>query len=182
MYVGVEEGGVMISRDAGETFEAMNKGIYPDIHTIAVSSNDPRRLYATTGAGFYLSENAGSSWQHCTDGISRSYTIPLMVRDEGPTTIYTAAAAGPPLSWMGKAAGANAILFRSDDGGRSFNAIEDPCGPMRGMVMRMKPDPSGGGGFFAVLNDGGVIRSRDGESFSTIAEKLPPAYDMVAIP
>jgi hypothetical protein len=53
---------------------------------------------------------------------------------------------------------------------------------MRGMVMRMKPDPSCDGGFFAVLNDGGVIRSADGESFSTIAEKLPPAYDLVAIP
>jgi len=182
MYVGVEEGGVMLSRDAGETFEAMNKGIYPDIHTIAVSRSDPRRLYATTGGGFYLSENAGSSWRHSMDGLSRNYTIPLLVRDDGSRTIYTAAAAGPPPSWMGKASGANALLFRSDDGGRSFNALEDPYGPRRGMVMRMKPDPSSDSGFFAVLNDGGVIRSADGESFSTIAEKLPPAYDMVAIP
>jgi photosystem II stability/assembly factor-like uncharacterized protein len=182
IYVGVEEGGVVLSRDAGETFEVVNRGIYPDIHTIVVSPGDHRRLFATTGAGFYLSENAGSSWRHITNGLSRSYTIPLLVSGDGAQTILTAAAAGPPPSWMGKSRGANALVFRSDDGGRSFRALGGSEGPTRGMVMRMKPDPSGDGGFFAALNDGGVIHSADGVSISTLAEKLPPAYDLVAIP
>ncbi len=60
MYVGVEEGGVFRSRDGGATFESLNDGLYDDIHTVAVDPRDSRRLYATTGNGFYRSENAGA--------------------------------------------------------------------------------------------------------------------------
>src|SRR6266851_8540845 len=132
MYVGVEEGGVFRSRDGGSTFETLNDGIYEDIHTVAVDPRDSRRLYATTGDGFYLSLNAGRSWDAVTDGLTRHYTIPLLVSPPDRDDIFT------PIS------------------------TEQNFG--RGMVMRLKPDPSNGG-FFAVCNDGAVIRaSTDGSS------------------
>ena len=53
MYVGVEEGGIFRSRNEGASFESLNDGLYVDIHTVAVDARDSRRLYATTGAGFY---------------------------------------------------------------------------------------------------------------------------------
>jgi hypothetical protein len=37
----------------GETFEPLNHGIYADIHSIEIDADDPSRLYATTGRGFY---------------------------------------------------------------------------------------------------------------------------------
>jgi len=183
MYVGVEEGGVFRSRDGGSTFETLNDGIYEDIHTVAVDPRDSRRLYATTGDGFYLSLNAGRSWEPITQGLTRSYTIPLLVGTPDSERIFTAAAMGPPPTWRVSPAGPDAILFRSDDRGESFTAVSAEQGFGRGMLMRLRSDPQNGGGFFAVSNDGSVLRaSADGLSLETIAEKLPSAYDFATIP
>jgi hypothetical protein len=181
MYIGVEEGGLYRSRDLGESFEPLNRGIYTDIHTVVVDPSDSRRLYATTGDGFYLSQDAGGSWRHITAGLNRTYTVPLLVKGDGDRAIYTAAAAGPPPSWS-RPSGADAQFFRSDDYGRSFRMIEAEGGGMRSMVMRLREDPATQGDFFGVLNSGGVIRSDGaGEHVSAIADKLPPAYDLAII-
>jgi photosystem II stability/assembly factor-like uncharacterized protein len=183
MYVGVEEGGVIRSRDRGQSFEVLNNGLYPDVHTIAIDPENSMRLYATTGGGFYRSEDAGASWSHVTDGLTRSYTIPILIDPENPGTLYMAAASGPPPMWRMGAAGADALLFRSSDRGRSFEPTAQGAGPAKGMMMRFAPDPADSGRFFAVMSDGTVIRVRNrGESLDYIAEKLPGAYDLAALP
>jgi len=180
MYVGVEEGGVYRTRDGAQSFESLNEGLYDDIHTVAVDPRDARRLYATTGRGFYLSEDGGASWRQTTNGINRTYTVPLLVHGADGETIFTAAAAGPPPTWSAGPSGADAVMFRSADRGLSFVAVPAEHAWGRGMVMRLKRDPSSGG-FFGVTNDGNVIRS-DGSAVRAIAEKLPPAYDLVTLP
>jgi photosystem II stability/assembly factor-like uncharacterized protein len=183
MYVGVEEGGVIRSRDGGVSFELLNHGIDPDIHCVAVDPRDSRLLYAATGGGFYRSENAGASWRRTAIGLSRSYTVPVAVHPRIDGVVYTAAAAGPPPTWSTSHNGADAMLFRSLDHGRTFHAIADEAGPMRGMVMRIAQSPANSDELFAVTSDGTVIRSRDcGETFVAIATKLPPAYDLVTLP
>ena len=182
MYVGVEEGGVFRSRNDGATFEAVNDGLYEDVHSVAVDSRDSRRLYATTGNGFYLSVNAGKSWQHVMRGFNRTYTIPLLVSAPDREEVFTAAAMGPPPTWRVTPTGPDAILFRSADRGETFAPISDEQSFGRGMLMQMRADPSNGG-FFAVCNDGSVLRANtDGSSIALIAEKLPPAYDLAIIP
>jgi photosystem II stability/assembly factor-like uncharacterized protein len=181
MYVGVEEGGVIRSRDRGESFEVLNRGLYCDVHTIAIDPADSRRLYATTGGGFYLSEDSGGSWRRVTQGFNRNYTIPILVDSEQTEVVYTAAAAGPPPMWMA-GGGADALIFRSSDRGNTFEPISDQAGPTRGMMMRFARDPGDAGRFFGVMSDGTVFAARNhGRTVSQIAEKLPPAYDMVAL-
>ncbi|HEY2523781.1 MAG TPA: hypothetical protein VGI29_01900 [Candidatus Binataceae bacterium] len=183
MYVGVEEGGVARSSDRGERFELLNKGIYEDIHCIAVDPQDRRRLYATTGAGFYLSENRGGSWNRIKRGFCRSYTVPLFVARGDLSRVFTAAAAGPPPSWSAGPSGADAVMFRSLDAGESFEALGDDTLPDRGMVMRFRADPENEDGFFALTTDGLVIRTREAAASATVVgERLPPAYDLVALP
>jgi photosystem II stability/assembly factor-like uncharacterized protein len=182
MYAGVEEGGVFRTRDGGRTFESLNSGLYGDIHTVAIDPRDSRRLYATTGRGLYRSDNGGASWRHITEGINRSYAVPLLVEGEDGEVIYTAAAAGPPPSWSVGPAGADAVLFRSDNHGESFVPVPAEHAWGRGMVMRLRRDPETGG-FFGVTNDGNVIRSGgNGGPVTAIAEKLPPAYDLALLP
>ena len=181
MYVGVEEGGVFRSRDSGTTFESLNDGLYDDIHTVVVDPLDSRRVYATTGKGFYRSENAGGSWRRVSKGIDRGYTVPLMVARGGADTIFTAAAAGPPPTWSLGHAGADAMLYRSDDQGQSFSAIPIEHVWGRGMIMRLKADPEGV--FLGVTNDGYVIRATEQAATAiAIAENLPPAHDFVTLP
>jgi len=183
LYVAVEEGGVVRSRDRATSFELISRGVDPDVHCIAADPHDSKLLYAATGGGFYRSENAGAAWRRAAVGLIRSYTVPVAVHPRIDGVVYTAAAAGPPPSWASNHNGADAMLFRSVDHGKTFHAIAAEAGPMRGMVMRILQSPASPDELFAVTSDGTVIRSRDcGESFVAIASKLPPAYDLVALP
>jgi hypothetical protein len=183
IYVGVEEGGVARSRDRGLNFELLNSGLNDDVHCVAVDPHDRRRIYAATGAGFYISENAGGSWSRVKRGFSRNYAVPLFVAGGESSRIFTAAAAGPPPRWASDPSGADAIIFRSIDGGDSFEALGDEVLPERGMVMRFEADPESAGDFFAVTSDGVVLRTRNmAQSATVIGERLPPAYDLVAVP
>ncbi|MGH7917952.1 MAG: WD40/YVTN/BNR-like repeat-containing protein [Candidatus Binataceae bacterium] len=181
LYAGVEEGGIFRSRDRGLSFEPLSQGVHPDVHAIAVDPADSRRLYATTGRGFYYSTSGGNSWQF-VKGLSRGYAVPLMVRGEG--VIYIAAAAGPPPLWSLGALGADAVIFRSTDQGRGFTPLAGEAGGMyrtRGMVMRFLPMP-GAHEFYAALSDGSIISiDEPNERILTVAEKLPPVYDMIAL-
>jgi hypothetical protein len=183
IYIGVEEGGAFCSRDHGVSFEPLNQNIYADIHCIAGDPTNTARLYATTGAGFYTSASAGSSWMQIKK-MSRHYTVPLLVSRGG--VVYSAAAGGPPPTWTMDQLGADAMLFYSVDHGESFTTFASADGKayaMRGMVMRLVGDPSDDHLLFGSLSDGGVIKidGREG-TITTVAEKLPPAYDLVVIP
>lgn len=181
MYVGVEEGGVFRSRDRGTSFEPLSHSIYSDIHCVAVDKDDRERLYATTGRGFYYSANGGTSWSH-VKGLSRSYTVPLLVTG---TSIYTAAASGPPPMWSVGVQGAEALIFRSKDHGRSFTTVGAGDGSTiatRGMVMQLKEAPREIGGLFAVMTDGAVIcLDEHNDRTVTLVANLPPAYDFVIV-
>jgi hypothetical protein len=183
MYFGVEEGGIFRSRDRGESFEPANHNIYPDIHCLMVDPEDSQRLYATTGRGLYVSPNEGGSWRFVR-GLSRSYTIPILMRRGRDPGIYTAAAAGPPPTWSMGPIGADALMFRSRDRGESFRpltAVDGLPQATRGMVMRLREDSSGA--IIGALSDGSLVRISDGkDEFSIITEKLPPAYDFVTLP
>ena len=183
IYIGVEEGGIFRSRDRGESFEPLNQNIYPDIHCVMVDPDESRRLYATTGRGLYVSPNAGASW-HFVKGLTRLYTIPILVQGGRDAAVYTAAAAGPPPTWSMGPVGADALMFRSSDRGESFSPLAAGDGSThatRGMVMRLQEDSSGM--LLAALSDGSLLRINDsGENIAMIAEKLPPAYDFVTLP
>ncbi len=183
MYVGVEEGGIFRSRDRGASFEPANHNLCPDVHCVTVDPENRERIYATTGRGLYCSRNGGASWRG-VKGLSRSYTIPLVVRGGSEPAVYTAAAAGPPPTWSIGALGADALMFRSADHGENFHPLVAGDGlpsATRGMVMRLREDFSGS--LLGAMSDGSLIRINDGtEEIATIAEKLPPVYDFVAVP
>jgi hypothetical protein len=97
--------------------------------------------------------------------------------------IYTAAAAGPPPTWSISTVGAGAMMFRSSDRGESFRPLAAGgrfVQPTRGMVMRLRQDSSGA--LLGALSDGSLFRISDGtEDIASIAERLPPTYDFVAL-
>jgi hypothetical protein len=183
IYVGVEEGGIFRSSDRGETFEALNRGLDTDVHCVQVDRDDSNRLYATTGSGFFRSQRAGRSWERVTQGLNRSYTVPLLLSAEQGLTIYTAAASGPPPAWSTSSAGASALLYCSIDRGLSFTRTAENRPPWRAMVMRLAPIPGAPREFFGVLTDGTIIRSdAHAEDVTVIADNLPPAYDLIVLP
>jgi hypothetical protein len=182
-YVGVEEGGVFRSSDGGASFQQLNHGLPSDIHCIAPDPAESTRLYAATGHGVYISGDGGSSWNRAK-GLSRNYAVTLLAGGYDGASLYLAAAAGPPSEWSIGSRGADAMLFHSNDHGSSFV----PYGPdgsassTRAMLMRMAPGADGDDLVYAAFTDGSIVRINERQcSMQTIAEKLPPAYDLLAL-
>lgn len=165
LYIGVEEGGVYRSRDGGETWESLNEGLYWDVHTVTPAASG--RLYATTGGGFYRSDDDGGHWRHLTTGIDRGYTVPFVAAQQSDR-LYVAAAAGPPPSW---ARGADAGIYRSDDGGERWTQLVQGLPPrLDAMVMALVDSDDE----LYAASGGNVFASADGgASWHTAATDLP---------
>lgn len=126
VVAGVEPKGVFVSEDRGETWEKRSHGTVGDVHTLHVLARD--RWLAATGGGLYETRNAGETWQRLDTSqhyLQRTYFTDAASLDG---RLYTAAAHGPPGTWMGED-GAGCVLLESDDDGRSFEHVPFPGGP-----------------------------------------------------
>ena len=127
-YMGVVNGGVWKTTDAGRTW----RPIFDDqptgsIGAIAVSLSNPNVIYVgtgepqqrpdlATGDGIYKSTDAGKTWTHL--GLRDSQQIGQVIVDpKDPDRLFVAALGHPygPNSERG--------IFRSTDGGRSFQRV-----------------------------------------------------------
>jgi photosystem II stability/assembly factor-like uncharacterized protein len=122
LWSGGPESGLFRSADAGETWSALsaNEG-FPrgDLGKIgvAVSPADSRRVYAVVEAkagGLYRSDDAGASWVLANDSRDlwqRSFYFNRLTADPlDRDTVYVL----------------NFALFRSEDGGKTIEAIQSP--------------------------------------------------------
>jgi photosystem II stability/assembly factor-like uncharacterized protein len=176
VYIGVEEGGIYRSADEGETWESLNEGLYWDVHTVTPAP-DGTRLYATTGRGFYRSDDGGEHWRHLMTGLDRRYTVPLVASRQRPGRLYTAAAAGPPPGWR---QGANAALYRSDDGGERWLRLGQGLPPQfDAMVWQVAVDAAETV-YIAAGHE--LFGSHDtGESWQRLAEELPTVQALAVV-
>ncbi len=126
--VGVTNGGVWKTTDYGRTW----KPIFDDqptgsIGALAVAQSSPNIIYVgsgeglqrpdlSTGDGIYRSDDSGSTWVHL--GLRDGQQIPQIAVDPGnPNRLFVAV--------LGHPYGPNAErgIFRSTDGGRSFDKV-----------------------------------------------------------
>ncbi|HSF28903.1 MAG TPA: exo-alpha-sialidase [Candidatus Tectomicrobia bacterium] len=176
VYIGVEEGGIYRSADRGQTWESLNEGLYWDVHTVTPAS-DGTRLYATTGRGFYRSDDGGCHWRHLMTGLDRRYTVPLVASRQQPGRLYTAAAATPPPGWR---QGANAALYRSDDGGDHWMRLEHGLpSPFEAMVRQIVVDDAGH--VFIAAGQELFSSEDDGDSWRRLASDLPTIQALAVV-
>ncbi len=176
VYIGVEEGGIYRSADEGETWESLNEGLYWDVHTVTPAP-DGTRLYATTGRGFYRSDDGGEHWRHLMTGLDRRYTVPLVASQQRPGRLYTAAAAGPPPGWR---QGANAALYRSDDGGEHWLRLGQGLPPQFDAMVRQVAVDDAETVYIAAGHE--LFGSHDiGESWQRLTGELPTVQALAVV-
>lgn len=127
-YMGVNNGGVWKTDDAGRTWRALFDGQpTQSIGALAVAPSDPRVIYAgsgeglqrpdlSVGDGIYKSTDGGETWEHL--GLRDGQQIPaLLVDPHDPNRVFAAV--------LGHPYGPNAErgVFRSTDGGRSWEKV-----------------------------------------------------------
>jgi photosystem II stability/assembly factor-like uncharacterized protein len=176
VYIGVEEGGIYRSADGGETWESLNEGLYWDVHTV-VPAAEGARLYATTGRGFYRSDDGGRHWRHLMSGLERRYTVPLVASRRRLGRLYTAAAAGPPPSWR---QGADAALYRSDDGGEHWMRLAQGLPPQfDAMVRHMAADDADT--LYIAAGRELFVSQDEGDSWRRLTGELPAIQALAAV-
>lgn len=135
LYAGVEEAGLFVSRDRGESWrevDALTKHPtraewFPGggglcLHTILVHPQNPQRIWVGISAvGVFRSDDGGATWHPANKGLMEANTgqpaeeigscIHKMVLDpDNPDTLYMQEHCG---------------VFRSDNGGDSWYTIEE---------------------------------------------------------
>jgi photosystem II stability/assembly factor-like uncharacterized protein len=127
-YMGVNNGGVWKTDDAGRTWRPLFDGQpTQSIGALAVAASDPRVIYAgsgeglqrpdlSVGDGIYKSTDGGETWEHL--GLRDGQQIPaILVDPHDPNRVFAAV--------LGHPYGPNAErgVFRSTDGGHSWEKV-----------------------------------------------------------
>ncbi len=184
MYCSIEEGGVIQSLDAGESWRYVSKGeaetfrpvsrvtgVYQDCHVVRISPHDPDSLFLTTGDGLYRSDDCGKSWRRIDRGYRmKKYFGSVLLHPHDAKIIFTAASAGPPSSAKNESS-----VYKSTDDGTSFREI---CTEIRPLYIvgwnSLAMDPLDADSLYFGAADGKLYNSADGgESWQKLDVELP---------
>ena len=143
VYIASLGGGILKSKDGGQTFAAANNGLDSlVVASLAMAQNDPNLIYAGTGAGIYKTTNGGATWSATGSDL---LPLSLIIDPTDPNILY---------------AGFNGDLQKTTDGGdtwvSSANGIDNP------LVFSLAIDPNNTSVLYAGTAGTGAFKSVDG--------------------
>lgn len=194
VYAGVEPAALFRSDDGGQSFSLVD-GLWdhphrPEwqpgggglcLHTVLVHPDDPERLLiAISAAGVYLTDDGGASWRASNSGIVVGFVPDAPVLEFGQC-VHKVARDGvdPERLYLQHHGG----IYRSDDGGGSWDAMTGIAGMDFGFPVVAHPTHTGTAYLLPLESDGfrctpdgkcTVWRTTDaGESWSPLTSGLP---------
>ena len=193
IYVLLEHGGVLMSRDGGKTWYDRTIGIsYVDMHYIENYPGSKERYYVSSARGFFRSDNGGEHWRRVESGMPWGYTELHSYSHEwhfmpGDTPrMVLCGGKGSPGVWRREKIHPHGCILLSDDGGESWRVStrgldrENPWMPW--VLLHHPTDPNAlfcgmgdgarGYGFDArIQGKGGLYVSRDrGDSWESVMQ------------
>jgi photosystem II stability/assembly factor-like uncharacterized protein len=118
IFVGTATSGVLVSRDAGETWQQLNDGIPPG-SPVNVIAQDPTRssyVYAGTKQAFYVSHNGGEHWARRGGNLPFGDFTSILINPRNPDEVFTGNAY--------QTAEVGGGVFRSNDAGSTWVRID----------------------------------------------------------
>jgi photosystem II stability/assembly factor-like uncharacterized protein len=195
MWVGVEVGGVATTRNGGATWAVDQPGGNPDIHVMVAHPAKPGVLFVSTGygridgvaemiegnAGVFRSEDGGATWRYVWHGMQPRYTRPLCI-DPRPPHGLTVACAPTAFSSIKDAPGAQAMLFRTEDEGRTWRSLCDAAhSPSAANFHGLAPDPAVPGGVIVGTETGEVWRVDGAGTWTRVTDGLPSVLSLLSL-
>ncbi|MBV9005490.1 MAG: hypothetical protein JO181_12585 [Solirubrobacterales bacterium] len=163
-FVAIEQGGLMSTRDYGETWQDRVPGGPFDIHTLLIHPDAPDRLCAVTGNGFvragygyWESPDAGATWSWPTAGMAHHYLWGLAVDPADPDAMVMSGA-NCPTALHSPMVGESFIYRRTGNG---WVPCGDGLADPRGTIEPLLASSSGEPGTFYALTNKGIFRSVD---------------------
>jgi photosystem II stability/assembly factor-like uncharacterized protein len=183
LYVCIEQGALLKSRDDGrtwceETGYASEDDLFPnDNHRVLIKPSAPQELFMCGGEGLYFSSDAGTSWLHLTTREDRvGYPDAMFMDPRDERVLYMAGPRFPPRRWA-EARVADPTILRSVDGGYSWEEMREGLpSPIVGNIEAMGLYHWGNDVMLVAGTATGEAFVCDdaGEPWNLAAEGLPP--------
>jgi hypothetical protein len=163
IYVNVHVGGVVRSRDGGQTWTP-TVDIESDVHEVIAHPHHPGLVLAAAYEGLGLTRDGGESWEFLTAGMHAHYCRAVAVADD---VVLVSASTGP--------GGRRSALYRWPlAGGADFARCRTGLPAWFGDNIDTGCLAAAGPAVVAGTEDGRLFGSGDaGESWELIAEGLP---------
>jgi hypothetical protein len=196
LFVLLEHGGVLLSRDRGATWEDRSNGIdYVDMHCIGNVPGSKETFLVSSARGFYRTDDCGKTWVRSETGMPWTGTPNLcyshewrMIPGQTPRLVLCGGR-GSPGVWMTEKVDPKGHILLSDDAGAHWRLAGGGIGPASPMMpWVLVPHPSEARSLFCgmgtgsrgfgynpdVPGSGAWYRSQDaGESWDPLMPELP---------
>jgi photosystem II stability/assembly factor-like uncharacterized protein len=177
VFVAIEAGALIQSRDGGRTWiDRVEQGPY-DTHTLVTHPMATRRLYSSAGDGYYESFDYGESWSRPMEGMKHGYLYGLAVDSGDPQAVIVSASVGPGKAYSIE--NAESFVYRRDEDGKKWNPVSNGLPrPSGTTIALLATNPKDKGEFYAA-NNRGLFRSTDsGISWQEIDIQWPKEYSL----
>lgn len=176
LFLGIELGGVVCSRDGGQSWEDRKPGSYHDAHAVKTHPAAPGRVYEAAGGGVALSSDAGATWTPVDEGLDRHYVWGLAIDSTDPDLWYVSASYGPRQA-HGRQGDAQGIIYRKrrlapwEALGGTSSGLPRPLDAMPYALLTLRERPNS---LVAGLQTGELYLSEDaGDHWRRLAVRLP---------
>src|SRR5208282_73033 len=183
IYASIEQGDLLRSNDAGETWRELSgfgNDFDYDVHRLVIHPKDPARLYMMGGLGLWASADTGTHWERRTDERSPlgGYPDQLTYLPSRPEVLLASGARGNPFTWM-QTGFAGSRIALSRDGGHSWQILGNglPAPDKWQSAIEAMTLEEWGASFSAFVGTtSGEVFATDngGENWSQIASGLAP--------
>jgi photosystem II stability/assembly factor-like uncharacterized protein len=167
VWAGVEIDGVFRSRDGGDTWTKVVRGLSDlDVHDMALAPTAPPTVLTSTNGELFRSADAGEAWTPID--VKRKWPLPyargLAVKADDPRVLY--AGCGETTT------GETGEVVRSKDGGETWQSLPLPGRP-NSTIWGLATHPADAGRIVAWSLFGEVYVTDDaGESWRKIAREF----------
>jgi hypothetical protein len=175
IFVAIEAGALVQSRDGGRTWIDRNKQGPYDTHTLVTHKKAPKRLYSAAGDGYFESFDYGESWNSPTEGLEHHYLDGLAVDSTNPQNVIVSASLTALQGHYIE--NSESFVYRRSADREKWKIVSKGLPEPKGTIITiLASNPFDSGEFFA-LNNRGIFRSTDsGVSWAALDISWPKEY------
>lgn len=194
IYAALQVGFMVKSTDGGASWKLLNKGLDADVHTIVIDPRSPNCLFIATGGhdyrngaapgkALYRSQDGGESWTPTAMDFPHEYSVPLAMHPKNSEVLYSAVAKGQPGQWRKRPTGADSLVIRTKDGGKTWQPLDGKVPEISSdfaeaiVIDRENPNR-----VYAGLRSGKLYASEDaGDTWASLGVKVSSVSDMKCV-